>query len=487
MTVLSRRKILGAGSFVGAATMVVGADSLVGPSVATASAAGIGVAATGGVRPEDFGAVSDGIADCTQALKAAIAVVAAGKNALGHLHRPPLILSAGVYRVTETITIPGTDVIVTGVGRQNSVLLIDHLTGPALVFTGGGDIEVRGVTISSSDSRTKGGNGDGLIFQPYPGMKLSFRISVIDVYVLGQPGNGFMFTSPEGLRLENVGAARNRGHGCLIDAGKFQDLCASIEFARFNDNGDHGLKVVNMMNSRFSRVECLNNHGLAQFALDGTNHRVEMADCECFEFAGPNQSIGLLLSGRAHIIEGGAFFKLNTAIMLKGCSDSRIRLPRIEGDRSFYTSVGVQLGPDCARNVIDLAGGNLVQALVSDQGSNNVILRNGRDPAIAPPQHAALSMPLSGQVAPNLLAGKVLSLVTEGAVHFLPPAGGAPGDMFTLIVDTGHRGIGTVNFADVYRGVPGVVAANHASRYLTACFVVAGDGQCLPHSLLAYD
>lgn len=486
MSTVSRRNVIRAGSAVGVAALGAASDAVLSPANSVAAAGVGGAMSSRAVRPEDFGAIADGQADCTAAFRAALSAAAGAGQKVGRYRRRILELSAGVYRLTDTLVIQGTDVIVTGAGRQNTMFLIDHANGPGVVFSGGGDIELRGVAIGASTVRKAAASGDGLVFMPYAGQKFCFRVSIIDVGVADQPGNGIVLSAPEGLRMENVGCSHNGGHGCLIDAGAFENLCNSIEFARFSDNGGRGLSVVNISNSRFSRVECLNNKGDAQFMLQGHFNRIEMTDCEYFNFTNPGQSIGLLLSGHGNLVEGGTFYKLNTAILLKGASDCRLRLAKFEGDRTFHMAAGVELGPDCARNLVDMIPGNFVTTLVKDLGSDNVILRGGRDPAVMPQRQAMLSQPLSGSVAPLAGAGKVLSLTTDGPVHFLRPVGVEPGDMFTMIVDTQDRGLGSIGFAPIYRGVSDVVAANAGHRYVSMTFVCAHDGNILPQSLHTY-
>jgi hypothetical protein len=483
MTLVSRRRIL-ATTACGSVAGLQASVPLLAAEQAPSGAVRMSV--DGLVRPEDFGAVADGKADCTQAFLRAIAYATRPNVLAGRQRNWPIQLSTGVYRLTQPIYLSRTDMMVAGAGRQNTLLLIDH-SGPGIVCDSGGDLEIRGITIGSSDARKRGKTGDGFVCQPYAGLNFTYFVSIIDVAVNDQPNNGFTIFAPEGLRMENVRSIRNGGDGCLLDASGLQNICNKLDFVRFNNNGGHGLHAINVANSIFSRVECGNNGGECQFRLEGAYNTIAYTDCEGSNtYDGSRPDVGLIISGKANIVQGGDFFKLSTAIQLKGADDCRVIMPKLEGASRLPLLIGVDIGSDCARTTVDFVDGHLTTTRVRDRGINSRITAGGIMPLadaspMAVPQHAAEI------IAPDLSTGPTHSLVMDGPLRIEAPIHARPGAIFTLVIDTQAHGVGALSFADAYRGIGEHTAANADHRYLTCAFVATGDGRCLTHSVFSYN
>ncbi len=483
MTVLSRRAILAATA--GATTAVASASAPIVPTDARAGNAGP-IRADRTIRPEAFGAIADGTTDCTTAMLAAIAAATRANVIAGRQRNLPIELSVGVYRLTQPITFATTDIVVTGAGRQNTALLIDH-SGPGVVVNGGGDCVFRGFAIDGSPARRRGGTGDGFVCQPQPGKNFTYMLSLIDLYASNHPNNGFTILSPEGLRMADVRASHNGGDGCLLDARGLENICNMIDFARFSENGGCGLNAINIANSIFSRVECLNNRGQCQLRLDGNYNTVLYTDCEAFDiYDGHSPAIGLIVSGKGNIVQGGDFFQLSTAIALRRATDCRVIMPKLEGARGLPLLCGIDIAADCSRTTVDFVDGHLTTTRVRDQGTDSRITAGGVKP-LADAAPRALSQRAHDSIVPDLGAGHSFAVIADGPLHLHGPVNAAAGAIFTLVVDSGTHGIGALTFAAAYRGIADHLAANSGRRYLTCTFVAAPDGRCLPQSLLSYD
>jgi hypothetical protein len=380
---VSRRRILMGGSTAGLAglAITVASPALAGPGTDTQPSP-VALGPGGAVRPETFGAVPDGRTDCTAAIKAAIRAATQPRVVAGRQRNLPVVLSAGAYLIRETITIAVRDFSMIGPGGQNCVLLFDHLAGDALLYTGGGDSQFTGFGIDATELRKAAGSGRGFTSIPARAANESrsstLRLTLSDFHVLGQPGDGIAIFNCEGLRLENITTRLNRGDGCFIDCSEFENILNQLDFCRFRDNQGHGLRVVNVASSMFSRVECLNNLGPAQFSLSGRANQVHFPDCECYDIMdGQTARIGLVISGRGNTVQGGAFYKLTTAIALRGASHCRIILPVLEGARRMPMRVGIDIAADCKQNLVDVLRGNFVRSWVNDAGSANRVLIDG--------------------------------------------------------------------------------------------------------------
>lgn len=482
MALLSRRKILSASALGSVATLTTSAPQ------AVAAASGTGEAQAGDhvIRPETFGAIADGKTDCTRAFMDAIAAATRGNYIADRQRNLPIVLAAGGYRLTQPIHLSSTDLLVSGAGRQNTVLLIDH-NGPGLVIDGGGDLEIRGLAIGASAARKSGKSGDGLVCTPKAGTNFTYFVSLIDVTVFDHPGNGFTIFAPEGLRMENVRAVGNGGDGCLLDARALENICNKIDFARFSNNGGIGLNAIQVANSIFSRVECLNNRGQCQMRVNGDYNTIEYTDCEGYNiYNGQHPAPGLILSGKGNIVQNGDFYKLSTAISLQGAHDCRVIMPKLEGAASAPLLIGIDIAQDCTRNTIDFVDGHLTTTKVRDLGTNNRITAGGVIP-LADAAPVARAQQASGGIAPDLSGGHTVTLIADGPLQIKPPVNARPGAIFTLVIDTQARGLRALTFHQAYRGIGEHVAINADRRYLTCAFVATEEGRCLPHAMFSYD
>ena len=159
-------------------------------------------------------------------------------------------------------------------------------------------------------------------------------------------------------------------------------------------------------------------------------------------------------------------------------------LPKFEGGRNIPMRIGVDIGPDCTHNSIDAVEGNFVAVPVRDGGMINRVTLARRG---VPLGQAKAAQSQSGQYVPDLAQGPTLQVSALTPCTIMPPVNARAGDTFTLLIDTGAQGIGSIHFAEVYRGWSDAFNSSARHRYATAAFVVAADGRCLPQSLLAYD
>ncbi len=485
MRSLSRRKLIAASATGGLTALGTGLPLATAPSAASATPAGA-PAHDGVIRVEAFGAVADGKTDCTQAFLNAIAAAASAINVAGEYRAMPIVLAAGAYRLTQPIHFSHTCMALSGAGHQNTVLLIDH-DGPGLVVDSGGNCDFRGFGLDASLARRAGTTGDGVVCAPLAGSNFSYLVSFVDVSVMYQPGNGFTIYAPEAYRMENVFASHNKGDGCLLDARQLENICNLIDFARFSYNGGYGLHAINVANSIFSRVECLDNRGPAQFRVEGNYNTIAHTDCEAGTvYTGNAPVIGLILSGKGNIVQMGDFYHLSNAISLQAAHDCRVLMPKIEGERNLPMQIGIDIGADCTRNIVDYVDGNLTTLRVRDRGTANRVTMGGIAPladaaTIALPQHA------SARVVPDLALGHTVHLVVDGLMHVAPPVNAPAGALFTLVIDTQAHGLRALTFAEAYRAMGDFVAAHADRRYVTCAFVATGDGRCLPHAMFSYD
>lgn len=484
MVLVSRRSVISTGATTGLAGGVAGLSAdRVAPA---AGVSGIKGGDDRFLRPEAFGAVADGQVDCTQAMLATIAAAAQGRTIGSRQIVLPIVLSPGVYRLTAPLVFSHTGMSFVGAGRQNTVLMLDH-GGPGIVVDSGGDSEFRGMILDSTERRRQLGRGDGFVCVPKAGTSFTYFLTMIDFLVVAQPGNGIVLQSPEGLRMENVISGRNGGDGCLLDGTKLENICNKIDFVRFHENGGCGLNVRNIANSIFSRVECLNNRGIAQFQLSGNYNSILHTDCEGFNvYNGQSPCIGLQLSGKGNVVQSGNYFKVSTAIALRGATDSRIITPKFDGQSRLPIDTAIDIGPDCTRNTVDFAEGHFVSRKVRDQGSANRVTASGLTP-LSDAAPTVLHQQASGTFVPDLSGARTISVVADGPLRIVPPENALPEHQFALLVDSQHHGIGALTFDAAYRGMAEAVVRNAAHRYLSCSFVVTADGRCLPHNVLSYD
>lgn len=493
---LDRRRLLMKGSTMGAVGLsgaamagrsAPGSSAPVEPS-ATLEASSLN--RRSGLTPEAFGAVADGQMDCSDAFEAMINV-AMRPRPIGERQRNlPITLAPGAYRLTRTLMIPAVEIIMNGAGVAATSLLIDHGNGPGVFCSAGTNLRFSNFSITGSDSRRRSGSGDGLVIRPAAGAKFTFRISIEYMSVSKHPGNGLLLISPEGLRLADFGAYENGGCGCLIDSTGLENICNEIDFARFQRNGDAGLRVINIANSIFSRVECLNNKGPVQFDLQGRHNTIIATDCECFElYDGTTPYVGLCISGQGNVVQHGDFFKLSTAIMLKEARNCRVMLPMLGGIKAAPMRIGVDADSASSDNVIDTCTGFFVESYVRDQSGRNAVLVGGRDPGAAAMKRnpAAETRRASGRITPTLDGTDTAQYVIDAATTILPATNVRPGAIFTVVIDSRTLGLGAVSFDPAYRGIAERIAANRSRRYATCSFVCGSDGRNLLRSFDAYD
>lgn len=437
------------------------------------------------ITPETFGASPDGLIDCSDAFEAALAAATRTNLAGGSQRNLILVLSSGAYRLTRTLVIPFADVTIIGNGATQSTLIIDHRSGPGVLGSSAMNLRFEHFSVVGSDDRLANGAGDGVVLRPAPNTNFTFRVTIENVSVSRHPGNGFFIANPEGLRMANVNSFGNASSGCVLDSTGLENICNLLDFTRFNDNGDAGLRVLNLANSIFSRVECLNNKGSVQFDLHGRHNTVTATDCECFKlYNGSTPQIGLRIRGRGHIVQQGIFFKLSTAIQLIRASNCRIILPIFGGVKGAPIHIAVDLDVDCIHNVIDVSGGEFIEQNVRDPSGNNVAFVNGRDPSLAasPKPLAAL-----GSIEPDLQDCHTVYYTLLGPTKVRKPLNVTTGKQLTMIFDCNRFGLKGISFDPAYGGLADLISANKAQRYLTCKFVSGAEGELLLDGFVAYD
>jgi len=197
------------------------------------------------VSVKDFGAVGDGVADDTAAFNNALA-------ASRYVNVP-----SGTYVLKSTITLNqfGHSLIGTG-GKNTTVLLIDHTTGPGVTIAQGQCV-LQGLTITASDTRrnfTAGATYD--LASDLFGVKLYNSSGYLTQCLLDRisvqrhPNHGiYMGGEGAGTTFSLCESQYNRGHGYAFDdrtiGGGTSSRCGivNIESCRAIDNGGNAVHL----------------------------------------------------------------------------------------------------------------------------------------------------------------------------------------------------------------------------------------------------
>jgi hypothetical protein len=202
------------------------------------------------------GAVADGVADDF------LSIIAALTEMLDSGRRGTAFLSSGTYRSTGIIAVGGAGVKLGGAGSRSSVLVADHILGPAIrvfnEFSG-----VSGMRIDSSATRLSGGGtGDyGILVQSDPLTDLRpSNGKYKDIVVEEQPDTGMLVIGGAwGSEYEHILIKDSQGHGIQFDDGTL------VSHTKLENPGISTLRDVNS-------TGCL-GHGLVIGGANGGTNR----------------------------------------------------------------------------------------------------------------------------------------------------------------------------------------------------------------------
>lgn len=408
------------------------------------------------LRPEEFGAISDGVADCSDAFDQALASMRKSAALEGRYRKLNIRLASGIYRLTRPVRIDGQDVIVRGGGSQNTALLIDH-SDTGLIYSGEGDSSFEGLSIIATPARFAS-KAKGVGFLSDPGRprggqaRSTIRLTLRDFHVQRQPGDGILIINPEAARLENVTSSQNGGSGCHIFGRDIENILNLLDFCRFSENMGHGLSVNNISCSIFSRIECLNNKSVEQLSINGSYNQIIQPDCEAFGLAPDEmQRVGIAIHGHGNQIIGGAFFKLNIGILIGDGEGNRVVLPKFDGTSNRPLSIGVRIDNKSKNSSVHLTHSNFVAKLVDDAGKASRLNVNGRQQAARSALSVVHAQIERDKYIPDIDLGHVFRFTATSPLEILAPNGLMEGDLLTFIVDLTGEDV-DLSFSPSYRG-----------------------------------
>jgi len=333
------------------------------------------------VSVRDFGAVGDGVSDDTAAFTAAIAAARV------------VLIPAGTYRLTSTITLTRFSSSLVGAGGKNETfLLIDHTDGPGVTIAQG-QCALEGLTIAASNARqaySTGGVYDlaadlfGVKVYNSSGGLTQCRIN--RVVVQRQPNHGiYMSGGSNGTMLSQCESNYNRGHGYVFDDGTIGGGVSSrcgivtLESCRAIDNGGNALNLSQVGGScyRFvvNNLETIWNAwntsiaGLqnAEIYLGGENHKIQQSAVA--DVNGDTRTA--MDNGDPRLAKTN---QLSVGIFIRSWSDNIV----LENNRFISTSRGVRTSSDVGFLRIvgaffspqQVGGGSSPQYLGFDIGAN---------------------------------------------------------------------------------------------------------------------
>jgi hypothetical protein len=181
-----------------------------------------------------------------------------------------------------------------------------------------------------------------------------------NIIVTGQPGHGIHLQSPELARFDDVDCESNGGSGLFVEkyslavAGAFQLIAIGLR-CRFNTA--HGIRLNDTpAGATFMNCESYSNAATSQiYVAGGRSCHFINCDVEDQVSSTTPDSVGLVLLGSDHIVQGGHWASLTKAVDLQSATDCHI-----QGLYATNESAGVAMTAIVAqdassfRNVIDL-------------------------------------------------------------------------------------------------------------------------------------
>lgn len=333
-----------------------------------------------GISLEDFGAVANGVNDCSPAMTAALAEMSLGT--IGDRERRlPIVLNAGQYRFASPIAISVADFAMTGAGPELTSLLIDHTSGHGISYTGLGNAAFEGFALYASDTRNAAGASDSLSgFVSDPGVSgTTLMLRLRNVYSYRHPGKGICLINPEQAFVEGCRAANNKGKGLHMWGRDLANILNEVTRFRARDNGAEGLHWQNLDSGGMTACEALNNgQGVSagyQMRVDGACNEIRRPDCEMFDHVTSGTDYrGLLLTGRGNKVTQGQFYGLNSGVHCVDAKASIIEQVKLEGKSGADMATGILLDANSGGSTVSIGQKNLVTTAVTDNSEGSTTI-----------------------------------------------------------------------------------------------------------------
>ena len=424
------------------------------------------------VSVKDFGAVGDGVTDCTQYIQAAINAASEGNSTV--------YIPDGVYRITSGLIIPDDGITIEGSGYGRS-LSANENTGTRIIadFSTGWVITclqacftLRDIEIYGSDSVRWASQGsvDGTKGAIYIRGGVTSLLERVLVYQ--EPGIGiYMSHECPSSKLTQVTVEYCKGHAYYVDDGALD-----------SSSGYTPCGIITFDTCRASRVDCC-----ALVAGDITDesgtglsaYRLKLINCE-FLFCGGNTTLSNLAD---YVIqfnsdncswEGGAVSSPNnqaggnsyTAGTLASSGDSAAlvsgiyvngRNNHLLNSRYIRTRApAVKVAANATNTVIDgvearhTDGTDYDSAISFDSGANGITVSNVGSSQVADPTNATLSL-VSTSIQPvSLNTSEALYLFCNGDGLLLDTANNTLSyydgtiQVHRFATDGTHRSLGAV-------------------------------------------
>lgn len=187
------------------------------------------------IRPEWFGAVPDGVIDCTAALQTAVGLAETVDSGIGVVQLTGGIYKFGGVNITKAVTIQGN--------KWKTILRNTSAVNHSIARAGGADVATRGITIKDLALEFTGGGSavDGIYMQ-----QCNNHLTLHSIYCLEAPRNGLYIEGDEESFTGNLYANLSQiySEGCGNAAIYFNGGCnnATLVGGRLGSSA-FGIKV----------------------------------------------------------------------------------------------------------------------------------------------------------------------------------------------------------------------------------------------------
>lgn len=398
LTLLAPWRKFGGNGIVDSGTYALTGDFWAPPNVAMFSATATGLITISNREPRwakwfnttGNGANDSSGADDTQPLKNWIASSPCGTYN-GILLHAPLYIGAGSFRYTSKLTFTDSaahegQINVKGMGLGSTNFLPDFVNDDAILIAAVGASTFEGFSVGATARRQGGTSGGGINCTSQLNTTTQSRITLSQIQVNSQKGDGFFFTDPELLSGYELWSGGNGGAGFHLFTSTSRGVNDYLRQCRSSGNASYGYLIDGALQIVvLEECESLNDftaqggYAIGMLGSPVTCHFLHM-DVEQSAFGNNNSAILLGGSG-GHKLVGGIFRVFdNNGIEIRS-SNNQVEFPRFQS-AGGNMNVGVNILTGSKNNVRLLSSLmtqlNTYYEMPAGNASNNVYMDGAR-------------------------------------------------------------------------------------------------------------